>query len=323
MMSATCANSGTTVPVPRVVRATRLLTLPLTDRGHARGSREHDGRTRPGSQRPLAAPRVFRADSYAAGMARTCVFCGGSPTTREHLWPDWARRMLAEAGALPHRQVLDRQGQERVDREWRQQAYSWTVRAVCAKCNNGWMSLIESRAQRLFEPMLHGRGRALHEGSQRTLAAWALKTALIFEQAQNPGRRVVPEGEYHYLHEYGQPSPDVRIWMASYAGDMPGYAHMYGADADITQGDERGVRDIYGSTVAFGPVVFQLFGTTVLGLVDGMRVGSAPAVHQLWPYEGSFTWAPRPGFDDAALLAFSESILAELVRLVGGPEHAA
>lgn len=253
-------------------------------------------------------------------MARTCVFCGGSPTTKEHLWPDWARRLLAEAGPLPHRMQLDRQGQDSELREWLREAYSMTVRCVCAKCNNGWMSELESRARELFHPMLHGRGRVLHRGGQATLGAWALKTAMMFEHAQAPGRYVIPRDEYEHLYATGEPSERILIWMATYVGDMPAYGHMYGADAEVTQHDERGVRDVWGATIGFGPVVFQVFGTTLPGVHDEARtrVGSSPVVHELCPYQQSFTWSPVAGLDDTGLTAFSEAIYGEIARGSGG-----
>jgi hypothetical protein len=62
-----------------------------------------------------------------------------------------------------------------------------------------------------------------------------------------------------------------------------------------------------------------VFGTTVAGLVNGMRVGSLPAVHQLWPYQQPFTWTPAAGLDDTGLMAFSEAIYGDLARQSAGP----
>jgi hypothetical protein len=249
-------------------------------------------------------------------MARACVFCGATPVTREHLWPDWARKRMAEEGALHHRQILDRQGEARIDREWLKQAYSMTVRVVCATCNSGWMSALENRAKKLSEPILDGRGRELHREGQRTLATWALKTALMIDQSQSRDGHAFPQAVYDHLRAHGQPPLDMRIWMASYGGDRLGFTHLYGMDVDITQAADRGVREIHGATVAFGPVVFQVFGATIDGLVDGLRVGAPPVVHQLWPYDGTFTWTPAGGFDDKALLSFAEAIPANLQRRV-------
>jgi len=61
-----------------------------------------------------------------------------------------------------------------------------TTGAVCASCNNGWMSDLEGRAKPMLETMLEGRGRALHQEGQRTLAAWALKTAIMVDTSTAP-----------------------------------------------------------------------------------------------------------------------------------------
>jgi hypothetical protein len=45
-------------------------------------------------------PGRIRSDRHrrACGMPRTCVFCGASPTSNEHVWPVWARRRFAPKG---------------------------------------------------------------------------------------------------------------------------------------------------------------------------------------------------------------------------------
>lgn len=249
-------------------------------------------------------------------MPRTCIFCGGSPTTKEHLWPDWARRLLGDVEPLSHRQHARQDGREPIDREWRTPPFRTTVKAVCAGCNNGWMSRLESRAKLLLLPMLEGRGRELHQDGQRTLAAWALKTAMMVEHTLGPEKRVVPEEEHAYLLEHEHPSEHVVIWMATYIGSMPGACRLFGLDADVTQGPDRGRRDMWGVTVTLGSVVFQAFGTTIGPLLEGLEINH-PGVQQIWPYQRSFTWTPRAGFADEDLAAFADVFLVEL-QIAGG-----
>jgi hypothetical protein len=45
-----------------------------------------------------------------------------------------------------------------------------------------------------------------------------------------------------------------------------------GSHAGVSQPPERGWRDIYGATISFGPVVFQVFGTRVAALLDGSLI---------------------------------------------------
>ena len=80
---------------------------------------------------------------------------------------------------MPHFQQIVQDDRDDVERAWRREACSTTVAAVCQRCNNVWMSGLEQGAKAMLEPTLHGRGRVLHAGGQRTLAAWALKTAMM------------------------------------------------------------------------------------------------------------------------------------------------
>jgi hypothetical protein len=247
-------------------------------------------------------------------MPRTCVFCGGSPVTKEHVWPDWARRKLASPESFPHYRRLERQGQHPVDKHWLAPAHTMTVSAVCGPCNNGWMSELEARAKELLEPMLDGYGKDLHRDGQRTLAAWALKTMLMAEQAHDAGRRAIPPEEYEHLFRTGEPSDNCVIWIAAYGGDMLAASNIWGGDADLTLPDDRGQRQIWGATISLGPVAFQLFGTTVPGLLEGAELGSPPYVHQLWPYRESFTWLPGAALDEQALADFASSIVNMLPK---------
>lgn len=93
---------------------------------------------------------------------------------------------------------------------------------------------------------------------------------------------------------------------------------MYGLDADMASGPNphRGSRDIWGAAITFGPVVFQVFGTTVLPLLEGLEFNGMNT-HVLWPHRSSFTWVPRPGFNDHQLVGFADGLLNELTRLKG------
>jgi hypothetical protein len=69
----------------------------------------------------------------------------------------------------------------------------------------------------------------------------------------------------------------------------------FGKDVDMGAGPDpkRGERDVWGSTVLFGPVGFQVIGTGVPGLLHMLELRT-PNTHRLWPYQSSFTWLPSP-----------------------------
>src|SRR4051794_130046 len=114
-------------------------------------------------------------------MARICLFCGGTPVTREHLWPDWLRRKVQIAIPFPHHIEEEVDGTPTRDISFEHPPYDQQVRAVCATCNNGWMSHVEETAKPILEPLLEWRGRVLHRRLQRELATWALMKAAVFD----------------------------------------------------------------------------------------------------------------------------------------------
>ncbi len=195
-----------------------------------------------------------------------------------------------------------------------------TVGVVCERCNNGWMSELESQAKPYLEPMLRGHGRALHQAGIETLATWALKTSMMVEHLHGAKRHVIPAEEYAYLFEHGEPSDRVRVWMATYAGTYAvAVGSMWGLDAETNEAaprmwePDRGVRDIWGATILFGPVVFQVFGTTIPPLLEGLELNTR-YTHRIWPYASGFTWVPHPGFNDQELMAFAEVLLNAFPR---------
>lgn len=159
-------------------------------------------------------------------VPRTCVFCGRSPVTREHVWPRWARVVWETEGQLPHFQQVVQEDRADLSRDWRQHACSTTVTVVCQACNNGWMADLEQRAKPMLEPMLQGRGRQLHAGGQRTLAAWALKTAMMIEHTHGAVQHVIPREDYADLMKRLEPSARVLIWMAAYGGETVAMGRM-------------------------------------------------------------------------------------------------
>jgi hypothetical protein len=255
-------------------------------------------------------------------MVRVCVFCGAPADTAEHVWPAWARPLIEareHTRIHPYHRFVVQDDHEDEHDTWDQPANSMTAKVVCASCNNGWMSDLEGAAKPMLEPMLGDHGRLLHQGGQETLAAWALKTAMMVDQTNTPRRRVIGPDEYRHLHENGRPSSRIRIWLASYTGrSYITLGGTWGIDADKDASDpDRGQRDMWAATILMGAGVFQIFGTHITPLLDDVDAG-APWVHRIWPYVGSHTWNHQPSLDDQTLWVFAEGLLHQLRQLSGG-----
>ncbi|MGO9490496.1 MAG: hypothetical protein ACLQBB_15915 [Solirubrobacteraceae bacterium] len=244
---------------------------------------------------------------------RACIFCGGTPLTKEHVVGRWARRFdkAAQASIV---QICHREGRSREQNEWSALPYDRRARVVCAACNNGWMSQLESAASGLLHPDELDK-RFLPEAEQALLARWALKTALVLNASQQPSRRVVsPEFTSRFGREQLLPA-GVEVWLGSYEGSderRPAFASV-GLDVDHRQDTARGWRDLAVMTVVVGPFVFQVSLLDPKTGIDSMTRTFPPATRmcRLWP-TGSARWYRHPGLSSDEVLAFAEQITTAL-----------
>jgi hypothetical protein len=90
--------------------------------------------------------------------------------------------------------------------------------------------------------MLAGHGKVLHRGGLTTLAAWDLKTAIMFDQAAPEEARVAPAAHYRALYENRKPPEGVIVWMTSYDGTQLSVADVLGDRGGSAEGGPGGTR---------------------------------------------------------------------------------
>ena len=84
-------------------------------------------------------------------MATQCIFCNGHPLIKEDAWPQWLVTLVGR----------DRisctvwQG-DSIQRRFPTKGIVQRVVCVCAACNNGWMSQLESTAKPILAPLVDG-----------------------------------------------------------------------------------------------------------------------------------------------------------------------
>jgi hypothetical protein len=181
------------------------------------------------------------------------------------------------------------------------------VRDVCADCNNGWMSALESQAQPILTPMLRDQPRALTAVEQHIIATWATKTMLTMQGTNIGGERVVSLDRYHWFCGHQTPLPGSHAWLCRYTDRTrwPLSVHQWGmavrAQGDPTPqvGDEM---NGFGVVFAIGPVAFWLFGYELPG--DRRTSGGSDDVHVLiWPALGpDIRWPPPRALEREAQL---------------------
>jgi len=128
---------------------------------------------------------------------RACCFCGGFDLSKEHIWPEWAAKLLPEGDNTHARSKYEGWGQEErlVDR-WHRQGPPKTIRiyGVCKTCNNGWMGEMEEEVRPWLGPILKREPVGLTEAGQRILANYLVMKAMVADQSR-PGENVFSKGE--------------------------------------------------------------------------------------------------------------------------------
>jgi hypothetical protein len=238
--------------------------------------------------------------------AGICAFCCGGPLTLEHVFPRWLADLLPKNKRVAG--VLADPMKDKVVRVSAGIAYDAQARAVCGKCNNGWMSDLEAEAMPLIRPMTRGViSIPLQAESQGLLARWAYKTALMVQYLQP--EVLVPEAIYTRFYRDRKPSDNARVWVARYDGKVhPSGYHSYVLDASGTT--DAGVLHrghIVGVTFHVDQLVFQVFDQDL----PGSRGFDFAQDHQIarstmlsvWPTGLGRQWPPRNTLDATGLNA--------------------
>jgi len=248
-----------------------------------------------------------------------CVFCGGLPLNREHLWPEWIRKR----GLVSSRPVEQVQGQEAPAspqrREWRAPDATQRARIVCESCNGNWMSRLEGRAAPILTPLIEGHPRPLDVVEQAVIALWATKTAMTWE-AISPHVRSVSPSEYEHVFKWQTPPTGWRVWIAAYTGSSWAtvyFKHPLRLVLGHDKADKTPVRaeEVNGhlTTLGIQHLILQIFGTTVDGVGRAGRdheAHFARALTSVWPARVPVYWPPDLTLTDSCLDALSNGLVS-------------
>lgn len=72
---------------------------------------------------------------------RPCIFCREPANSREHLLPDWLKKVLPAKEKVIH----SRQVNGGTEQRWTRKPFEEKTKQVCSACNEGWMSTLERR----------------------------------------------------------------------------------------------------------------------------------------------------------------------------------
>jgi hypothetical protein len=193
------------------------------DGGHLAAQHPEQGEIDVAVQDRGSAVVVLRDDAptVSTGLTSTdgrrCWWCGSDQRlTLEHVVPFWIGEVLEGTGRAEHSYVEP--GAETPERTWSNVRPDFKARVACKRCNNGWMSEIETAAKPRIVRLLDGRTQAISRADCAVLARWATKTALMFQALEPHENRVVEAARYAEVRtaaEQGSLPPTVRVWAGS------------------------------------------------------------------------------------------------------------
>jgi hypothetical protein len=149
---------------------------------------------------------------------RTCVFCGKTPLTLEHIFPQWINACWPK-GTTSERFARAGSG-DLVPRGSFRQVASNTARLVCATCNNEWMKDIEDSTRPLLCEMITGHGIQLDGRQQLALATWLIKTAFVTGAQKSRANTSYFQQGYERFGQRRQPGDDYLVTISTQGEDF-------------------------------------------------------------------------------------------------------
>jgi hypothetical protein len=243
---------------------------------------------------------------------RKCIFCGGTPVTREHLFPEW---ILAKIQPTNITGFIGRNRDLEVGPELK-------VRTVCKSCNGGWMSNLETRSTPLIGPRMDDTSAFLDIGGQSTISEWAVKTAMVLDSTTMAVKPLFyTQAERDDMRLSSQIPPRTFVWLARYVG-----RNTIGCGSlETKHRDPFGLYHGRISTFIVGSLALQVMTVHPPYAEDHhrpIRIDPVPGpwseiLVTSWPAQWRIYWPPILAFDDSDTI-INRNRLAD--RWQGGEE---
>jgi len=158
---------------------------------------------------------------------RACIFCGGTNLSREHLFADW----LTDGGPIVKTKTDTRTfgkiywkpDPRREVRRYPGHSGSMTVKKVCERCNNEWMSDIDNVAKAVALPLISTQWNSrimLTPEDQRILATWLTKIAIVGDSLNSgQGESFITQEARAWFMAHRAPPPNWEVYIGLYLGE--------------------------------------------------------------------------------------------------------
>ncbi len=256
-----------------------------------------------------------------AAPKRRRIFCD-DPTklTKEHLWSKWTRQLVRH-DALKHEhanQVFNVGAVDRTVKTIGGDVRNRGIRAVCKRCNSGWMSSVEEWAKPALIPLINGTASFLDHDSQRAVATWIAMKTMVAEYL-DPSKVAITLGERQFLRDQRlAPSANWRIWIGNYertkwAGQWVHGSHGLTLLNRIAERDPK-IPNTQTTTFVVGKLYAHVFSSEIISLVNQVSLGpkAIGKMARVWPIQEDFIAWPTNALDDSDADVMASAIFVRL-----------
>lgn len=261
-----------------------------------------------------------------------CIFCGGGPISKEHIFPDWMREIFPRTDKDTHRQGtvswgLDGDGKPKATpKVERKQGHAAGKRpkVTCIPCNNRWISTLDRKTKPLLVRLMKSQSYVLSIDEQQLLATWLTKMTMVIDAATQ-NAPAVPAEQRAYLKANLEPPEGWDIWVAS--NGAPGWATMlFHHASEITEDNlppeapirpkRTGLNNAQTTTIGMAAFFTHVFSSKIPGFGIELQDEGKSALRRLWPLTGrALAWPTAVAISDNR----ADYIADGLARFLGLP----
>ena len=255
-----------------------------------------------------------------------CAFCQETdyPLHKEDVFANWIAKLF------PHVEwtTVDLKTGKIRSRSTRKQTVGLICDKVCKKCNNEWMSILESNVKLILKSLIFAeRNTPLIPSEQRKLAKWLIKTANTADLAVHGTHNCFFTPNDRLKLTRGLMLPSTDLFIAQFSGTLRHIAVLGGTlepDASKIDKENRYLSDTEGYvfTLTIQHVTFQVFSVRSSNpLPKKLTFIPSPfwasdVTARLWPpTRKPINWPLRFSLDNALLRKFNNRWFTAIPRL--------
>ncbi|GEP52333.1 hypothetical protein FNO01nite_30050 [Flavobacterium noncentrifugens] len=200
------------------------------------------------------------------------------------------------------------------------------VRNVCKKCNEGWMSEMEQKAQSMISEMIAGNSVTLAFDDCHTLANWVTMTMIMAEYIDT-FTQAIPVIHRHFLYEFQMPPTGWKIWIGNFSGKDWKFRYRHATNVVTTvheamlhsNGKRKLSPNVQFSTMVIGKFIFHCASGPEL-LIEKCQWNDEWGLTKIWPiakkkcfvFENKIIWPSKIIINDMMALAISEHLSKQM-----------